>query len=93
MISLPVGGDLRKVLWWDGDGLCLFAKRPWLRKSTSMLLSRSRRLPLIPGHALLGKSGFRPDLGTPNSVQSLTPIMQSDTRSPDGREEVARLFR
>jgi len=21
-------GDLIKVLWWDGDGLCLFAKRP-----------------------------------------------------------------
>jgi transposase len=20
-------GDLIKVLWWDGDGLCLFAKR------------------------------------------------------------------
>ena len=20
-------GDLLKVLWWDGDGLCLFAKR------------------------------------------------------------------
>ncbi len=21
------GGDLIKLLWWDGDGLCLFAKR------------------------------------------------------------------
>jgi transposase len=21
------GGDLIKILWWDGDGLCLFAKR------------------------------------------------------------------
>ena len=21
------GGDLIKMLWWDGDGLCLFAKR------------------------------------------------------------------
>lgn len=20
-------GDLIKILWWDGDGLCLFAKR------------------------------------------------------------------
>jgi len=20
-------GDLMKILWWDGDGLCLFAKR------------------------------------------------------------------
>ena len=41
MISLPTGtniwiaggvtdlrrGDLVKLLWWDGDGLCLFAKR------------------------------------------------------------------
>jgi transposase len=21
-------GDLLKVLWWDGDGLCLFANQP-----------------------------------------------------------------
>ena len=21
------GGDIVKLLWWDGDGLCLFAKR------------------------------------------------------------------
>lgn len=21
-------GDLVKILWWDGQGLCLFAKRP-----------------------------------------------------------------
>jgi transposase len=21
-------GDLIKVLWWDGDGLCLFANQP-----------------------------------------------------------------
>ena len=36
MIGLPAGtriwiaagaGDLVKLLWWDGDGLCLFAKR------------------------------------------------------------------
>ena len=38
MIARPTGtqiwivfrgrrGDLIKLLWWDGDGLCLFAKR------------------------------------------------------------------
>ena len=28
-VRLPRGkrGDLIKLLWWDGDGLCLFAKR------------------------------------------------------------------
>ncbi len=28
-VRFPVAkrGDLIKVLWWDGDGLCLFAKR------------------------------------------------------------------
>jgi hypothetical protein len=26
-VCLPRRGDLIKLLWWDGDGLCLFAKR------------------------------------------------------------------
>jgi transposase len=29
-------GDLIKMLWWDGDGLCLFAKR--IERGKSMLL-------------------------------------------------------
>lgn len=29
-------GDLIKVLWFDGDGLCLFAKRLERRVSTSL---------------------------------------------------------
>ena len=42
-------GDLVKVLWWDGDGLCLFAKRlerrrfVWPRaESGSVALSKAQ---------------------------------------------------
>jgi transposase len=27
MQHVVVSGDIVKLLWWDGDGLCLFAKR------------------------------------------------------------------
>ena len=27
MLNVARSGDLIKLLWWDGDGLCLFAKR------------------------------------------------------------------
>jgi len=27
MLNDVKSGDLIKLLWWDGDGLCLFAKR------------------------------------------------------------------
>ncbi len=27
MLNVVCSGDLIKLLWWDGDGLCLFAKR------------------------------------------------------------------
>jgi transposase len=27
MLNVARSGGLIKVLWWDGDGLCLFAKR------------------------------------------------------------------
>ena len=49
-------GDLVKVLWWDGDGLCLFAKRlargcfvwPQAEKGT-VSLSRAQLSMLIEG--------------------------------------------
>jgi len=49
-------GDLIKVLWWDGDGLCLFAKRlergrfiwPQADKG-AVLLSRAQLSMLLEG--------------------------------------------
>jgi transposase len=49
-------GDLIKVLWWDGDGLCLFAKRlergrfiwPKAEKGT-VSLSRAQLSMLLEG--------------------------------------------
>ncbi len=49
-------GDLIKVLWWDGDGLCLFAKRlekgrfVWPKAdSGSVALSRAQLAMLLEG--------------------------------------------
>jgi transposase len=49
-------GDLIKVLWWDGDGLCLFAKRlergrfVWPRaESGSVALTRAQLSMLLEG--------------------------------------------
>jgi transposase len=49
-------GDLIKVLWWDGDGLCLFAKRlergrfVWPRaESGSVSLTRAQLSMLLEG--------------------------------------------
>jgi transposase len=49
-------GDLIKVLWWDGDGLCLFAKRlergrfVWPRaESGAVWLSRAQLSMLLEG--------------------------------------------
>jgi hypothetical protein len=35
------GGDLLKLLWWDGDGLCLFAER-W-SEALHLAARRARR--------------------------------------------------
>jgi transposase len=49
-------GDLIKVLWWDGEGLCLFAKRlergrfVWPRaEDGAVLLSRAQLSMLLEG--------------------------------------------
>ena len=49
-------GDLIKVLWWDGDGLCLFAKRlergrfVWPQASEgSVALTRAQLSMLLEG--------------------------------------------
>ena len=49
-------GDLIKVLWWDGDGLCLFAKRlergrfVWPRaEEGTVLLTRAQLAMLLEG--------------------------------------------
>ena len=49
-------GDLIKLLWWDGDGLCLFAKRLELGKfvwpkaeSGSVSLTRAQLSMLLEG--------------------------------------------
>ena len=49
-------GDLIKVLWWDGDGLCLFSKRlergrfVWPRaEDGAVLLSRAQLSMLLEG--------------------------------------------
>jgi transposase len=49
-------GDLVKVLWWDGDGLCLFAKRleharfVWPRaESGTVSLTRAQLSMLLEG--------------------------------------------
>ncbi len=49
-------GDLIKVLWWDGDGLCLFAKRlergrfVWPQASDgSVTLTRAQLSMLLEG--------------------------------------------
>ncbi len=49
-------GDLIKVLWWDGDGLCLFAKRlergrfVWPKaESGALALSRAQLSMLLEG--------------------------------------------
>ena len=49
-------GDLVKLLWWDGDGLCLFAKRlergrfVWPRAEAGVVvLSRAQLSMLLEG--------------------------------------------
>ena len=54
--SRPPRGDLIKVLWWDGDGLCLFSKRlergrfVWPQASDGVvLLTRAQLSMLLEG--------------------------------------------
>jgi len=68
-------GDLIKIIWWDGQGLCLFAKRLqiWGRtglngvRFRAMTCHRHRRAPLpesaITGLKDLGGTTLRPSNG------------------------------
>jgi transposase len=62
-------GDLVKLLWWDGDGLCLYAKRlergvfasPWRDESAARLSLTVTELQLfLEGSALVGKVALSP---------------------------------
>ena len=44
-------GDLVKLLWWDGDGLCLFAKRLERDRKSTRLNSSHRSLSRMPSSA------------------------------------------
>ncbi len=68
-------GDLIKLLWWDGDGLCLFAKRlergrfvwPQATEGTVALTRAQLSMLLELGHRLATHSGAhrRPAVGDP----------------------------
>jgi transposase len=56
MQDVVVFGDIIKLLWWDGDGLCLFAKRLergrfiWPKaESGAVRLSRAQLSMLLEG--------------------------------------------
>ena len=63
-------GDLVKLLWWDGDGLCLFAKRlergrfVWPRAAEGVvMLSRAQLSMLLEGIGWrMPRRTWRPEL-------------------------------
>ncbi len=60
-------GDLIKLLWWDGDGLCLFAKRlergrfVWPRAEAGGFRRFRPGIPIDVGHLFRLKSAGRSD--------------------------------
>ena len=61
-------GDLIKVLWWDGDGLCLFAKRlerrrfVWPRAEEGTVSLTRAQLAMLLNYGHFYKSALYPTL-------------------------------
>jgi transposase len=80
-------GDLVKLLWWDGDGLCLFAKRlergrfVWPRAEAGVVvLSRAQLSMLLEGidwrcHGEPGGRSWPAELGSAAGCGKLTRPM------------------
>src|SRR5215813_5683942 len=96
-------GDLVKLLWWDGDGLCLFAKRlergrfVWPRAEEGVVvLSRAQLSMLLEGiDWRMPRRSWRAELGSAACGSSTEPLTKTAAslihcRRADHRRQSAR---